>query len=167
MMEQLELDRQLSIFDYLEMPLFKITKPIRLIEMFAGYGSQSLALKYLGANFEHWKICEWATKSIEAYNDIHVRDYTDYSKDLTMDQLVHELYNFGISQNYNRPMTEDEIRRKKLEWCKKTYNNIIATHNLVDVSKARGKDFNIINQESFTYLLTYLLLPMSRFKSCR
>ena len=25
---------------------FKITKPIRLIEMFGGYGSQSLALRY-------------------------------------------------------------------------------------------------------------------------
>lgn len=49
---------QISLFDG-DTPL-KITKPIRLIELFAGYGSQSLALKYLKVPFEHWKICEWA-----------------------------------------------------------------------------------------------------------
>lgn len=48
--------RQISIFDSL--PKYKIDKPIRLIELFAGYGSQALALKYLGVQFEHWKIAE-------------------------------------------------------------------------------------------------------------
>lgn len=52
------MDNQLTIFDMLY-PKYKITKPIRLIEFFAGYGSQALALKYLGVKFEHWKICEW------------------------------------------------------------------------------------------------------------
>ena len=42
----------LTIFDMLYED-YKITKPIRLIEFFAGYGSQAFALKYLGANFEH------------------------------------------------------------------------------------------------------------------
>lgn len=41
---------QISLFDGSQ-PL-KITKPIRLIECFAGYGSQALALKYLGVDFE-------------------------------------------------------------------------------------------------------------------
>lgn len=36
---------------------YKIKKPIRLIEFFAGYGSQNLALKYLGANYESYSIC--------------------------------------------------------------------------------------------------------------
>lgn len=54
---------------------FRIDKPIRLIELFAGYGSQSLALKYLGANYESWKICEWAVKSIKAYKDLHYKSY--------------------------------------------------------------------------------------------
>ena len=64
---------QLSLYD-IEYDKYKITKPIRLIELFAGYGSQALALKYLGVNFEHWKICEWAVKSIQAYKDIHFTD---------------------------------------------------------------------------------------------
>ena len=48
---------QTTIFDFIY-PKYKITKPIRLIELFAGYGSQALALKYLGIKFEHWKTCE-------------------------------------------------------------------------------------------------------------
>ena len=64
---------QQTIFDILY-KRYTITKPIRLIELFAGYGSQALALKYLGVPFEHWKICEWAVKSIQAYKDIHFTD---------------------------------------------------------------------------------------------
>lgn len=61
---------QISMYEMLY-PTFKIDKPIRLIELFAGYGSQALALKYLGVPFESWKTCEWAIKSIQAYKDIH------------------------------------------------------------------------------------------------
>lgn len=41
---------QISLFDG-KNP-FKITNKIKLIELFAGYGSQHFALKYLGANVE-------------------------------------------------------------------------------------------------------------------
>ena len=81
---------------------FKIDKPIRLIELFAGYGSQHFALKYLGTNFESWKTCEWAVKSIQAYKDAHFEDDTnDYSSRLDCQQIIDYLYNKGISQNYN------------------------------------------------------------------
>ena len=74
---------QLSLFSQLWQD-YKIKKPIRLIELFAGYGSQHLALKYLGANFESHRIAEWAVKSIQAYKDLHCsEDHTDYSKPLT------------------------------------------------------------------------------------
>ena len=46
---------QISIFDG-DKPL-RIEKPIRLIELFAGYRSQSLALKYLCVQFEHLSPC--------------------------------------------------------------------------------------------------------------
>lgn len=145
---------QLNIFDLIY-DKYKITKPIRLIELFSGYGSQALALKYLGVDFTHWRICEWATKSIQAYNDLHIRDYTDYSKDLTADAIVERLAAYGISMDYNKPMTLDQIRRKGEAWQRKTYNNIIATHNLVDISKAKAKDLNIINTDKYDYILTY------------
>lgn len=35
---------QLDIFDYIREPI-SITNPIRLIELFAGYGSQAMALE--------------------------------------------------------------------------------------------------------------------------
>lgn len=69
---------QISMFD--GETQFKTTKPLRLIELFGGYGSQSLALKYLGVPFEHWRLCEWAIPSIQAYKDLHFeQDATDYS----------------------------------------------------------------------------------------
>lgn len=131
---------QYSMFDYIYEP-FKITKPIRLIEFFAGYGSQTLALKYLGVNFEHWKTCEWAVKSIQAYKDIHFpNDNTDYSKDLNVDEIVQYLFKKGISSNYNEPMNESQIKRLSEEELRRIYNNIQATHNLVNIQEAGGSN---------------------------
>lgn len=44
-------------------------KKMRLIELFAGYGSQALALKYLNIPFEHWFVCEIDENVIKTYND--------------------------------------------------------------------------------------------------
>lgn len=60
----------LTIFDCLY-PTYKITKPIRLIELFAGIGSQAKALKNLKVNFEHYKIVEFDKYAIDSYNAIH------------------------------------------------------------------------------------------------
>lgn len=145
---------QMSIFDVLY-EKYQITKPIRLIELFAGYGSQALALKYLGVKYEHWHICEWATKSIQAYNDLHIRDYTDYSNDLTQDEIINKLFTLGISMNYNEPMKYEQIKRKGEKWQRQTYNNIIATNNLVNIATAKAKDLNIVDTDKYEYILTY------------
>lgn len=102
---------QLSMFDTL-WERYKIKKPIRLIELFAGYGSQHLALKYLGADFESHRIAEWAVKSIQAYKDLHCgEDHTDYSKELTDEEVAKYLFEKGISADYNKPMTYEQIKR--------------------------------------------------------
>ena len=133
-----------------------IDKPIRLIELFAGYGSQALALKYLGANFEHWKICEWAVKSIQAYKDLHFGDdNTDYSATKTQDEVIDYLYNKGISANYNEPMTIDQIKRLGEEKQRVIYNNLIATHNLVSVCNCHASDLEISDTDKYTYIMTY------------
>ena len=78
---------QISLFD--GTAPFRTNKPIRLIELFAGYGSQHLALKYLGASVESYRICEWAVKSIQAYKDLHCgNDNTDYSEAFTVDEVI-------------------------------------------------------------------------------
>ena len=145
---------QVSFFDGNED--FHFNKPIRLIEFFAGYGSQALALKELGVKFEHWRICEWAIKSIQAYKDNHFSDDTkDYSQHLTSDYIFNVLAEWGISQNYNEPLTLEQIKRLGEKECRKIYNNILSTHNLVNISRVKGRDLQIEDTDKYDYVLTY------------
>ena len=50
---------------------FAITKPIRLIELFAGVGSQAMALRDIGADFEHYRVVEFDKYPVASYNAIH------------------------------------------------------------------------------------------------
>lgn len=61
---------QLSIFD-MTMPRYRISRPIRLIELFAGIGSQAMALRDLGVEFEHYRVVEFDKHAIASYNAIH------------------------------------------------------------------------------------------------
>ena len=64
--------KQLTIWDFLSSDeQYKITKPIRLIELFAGIGAQAKALENLHANFEHYKVCEFDKYALASYNAIH------------------------------------------------------------------------------------------------
>ena len=146
---------QSSIFEFMY-DTYKITKPIRLIELFAGYGSQLFALKYLGANVSSHKIVEWAVPSIQAYKDAHFHDRNDdHTSNKTFDDLVDELLNYGISGDYNKPMTRQQIVRKGLKWCKQVYNNIKNTNNLVNIMNVKGKDLEITETDKYDYILTY------------
>lgn len=70
-----ELDfEQISFFD-LTLPLYVIEKPIRLVELFAGIGSQAMALRDLGADFEHYRVVEFDKYAITSYNSIHGTDF--------------------------------------------------------------------------------------------
>ena len=93
---------------------YKIEKPIRLIELFAGIGSQAMALKRIDANFEHYRVIEFDKYAIRSYNAIH------------------------------------------------------GTHfEPTDITQINGSDLRIIDIDSFTYLLTYLLISLPRFIGCR
>jgi DNA (cytosine-5)-methyltransferase 1 len=146
--------QQINIFEGF-IPRYKITKPIRLIEMFAGIGSQYQALKNLGVNVEHHKIVEWQVDSIQTYNDIHVRDYRNHSENLTDSEVIDKLVSLGISKDYNAPMTLEQVKRKGIEWARKVYNNIVATKNLVNISYVQGKDLEITETNKYDYVLTY------------
>ena len=150
------LENQTTIFEMLY-PTYKITKPIRLIELFAGYGSQALALKYLGVDFEHWKICEWAIKSIQAYKDIHFTDSFcgRWVLDIPKEQIIDFLYKKEISSNYNEPMKLEQIKKLKEQQLYNIYENIIITNNLVNVQKVKGKDLEIVDTNNYDYILTY------------
>lgn len=144
----------LSIFDMIYEE-YKINKPIRLIELFAGYGSQALALKYLGANFEHHKICEWAMNSIIAYASVHrneLKNYgIDYSKDLSKIEVAEKLFNYSVSIDYNKPATLDQLKRVNEDKLRLTYNSIMWSNNLVDISKVKGNELNITDTNIYIY----------------
>ena len=143
-----------TIFD--ELPLFKIIKPIRLIELFAGYGSQSLALEYLNVNFEHYKISEWNYKSFKAYKDIHMtNDIVDYSKSLSEEDIIDFLNKKVISSNWNEPMELNQIQRLDEDKLREIYNNFIATHNLGSVTQIKGSDLEINDIDKYDYVMTY------------
>ena len=147
------MENQTNIFEMLY-PTFKINKPIRLITLFSGYDSQALALKYLGVKFEHYKTCEWAVKSIQALKDLHFEnDNTDYSKNLTDDEVKEFLLKKGISSNYNDPMSKEQIKRLKNH--RQIYNNIQATNNLVNIQQVKGKDLDIKDTDKYCYIMTY------------
>ena len=67
MKEQYE---QINLFDLGKKKL-EIEQPIRLIELFAVIGSQAMALRDLGADFEHYKVVEFDKYAIKSYNAIH------------------------------------------------------------------------------------------------
>lgn len=134
---------------------YKLEKKIRTIEMFAGYGSQALANKYLGVDFEHWKICEWAIPSIQAYKDIHfTNDNTDYSKDLTKEQLI-DFFGGKISADYNSPLSKEKLQRYSETKLRTIYNNAKASHNLLSICTTHGEDLEIVDTDKYEYLFTF------------
>ena len=146
---------QTTIFDAIY-PKYQITKPIRLIELFGGYGSQALALKYLGVEFEHWKLVEWAVKSIQAYKDIHFTDqHLTFAKNRTKEEMVDYLYQKGISSNYNEPMTREQINRLNEEQLRTILENIAITHNLVNIQQVKAKDLKIVDTNEYCYIMCY------------
>lgn len=77
------MNEQITLFDMTRKP-YQINKPIRLIELFAGYGSQAMALRNIGADFEHYRVVEFDKYAIASYNAIHGTDFPTIDiKDVT------------------------------------------------------------------------------------
>ena len=100
-----------SLFDF---PKVHVDKPIRLIELFGGIGSQAMALRDIGANFTHYRLVEFDKYAVKSYNAIHGTNF-----------------------------------------------------ETMDIKNVHGVDLGIVEKDRYTYLLTYLLLPMYRFVCCR
>ena len=118
----------------------KINKPIRLIELFAGIGSQAAALKRLGANFEHYKISEWEINANASYKAIHhEHNTTDYSKNFTSEELNEILFKIGISTDGKKPLSLQNIARKGEQWKRSVYNDFKATNNIGSILNVNGR----------------------------
>ena len=134
-----------------------IHKPVRLIELFAGIGATHKAIelmcKLANIPFESWKIVEWAIPSIKAYNAIHFKDYKDYSNGKSKEEMLERIN--GVSANYNEPISFEKLNKMPISKIKDIYNNVVATHNLVDVMKVKGGDLEVKDTDKFEYIMTY------------
>ena len=104
---------QVSMFSGTE-PL-KITKKIRLIELFAGIGSQAKALKNIGADFEHYRICEFDKYAVTSYNAIHGTDFpvSDITKIHASDLGITEKDKYEYIMTYSFPCTDLSLAGNK------------------------------------------------------
>lgn len=107
-------DNQMSIFDFTREPI-SITKPIRLIELFAGYGSQAMALKRIGAKFEHYKVVEFDKYAIASYNAVHGTDFPtmDITKVHAEDLNICDTNAFTYLLTYSFPCTDLSVAGKQ------------------------------------------------------
>ena len=105
---------QLDIFSSIKQP-YKITKPIRLIELFAGVGSQAMALKRLGANFEHYRVVEFEKYAIKSYNAIHGTDFEpmDITKIIGSDLGITDTYKYCYIMTYSFPCQDLSVAGKQ------------------------------------------------------
>lgn len=144
--------KQGNIFELIY-PEFKITNHVRLIEFFSGIGSQIKALKYLTPDVESYKTCEWNIYSMHAYNKLHIKDFNNYSKGMTKEELISAVK--GISLDYNKPLTDKALNAKEYQWLANVYNDVKATHNLINIMDVKGNDLEITDIDKYTYILTW------------
>ena len=105
---------QLDIFDYIREPI-SITNPIRLIELFAGYGSQAMALERIGADFEHYRVVEFDKYAIASYNAVHGTDFPamDITKVHAEDLNICDTNAFTYLLTYSFPCTDLSVAGKQ------------------------------------------------------
>lgn len=103
-------DVQYSIFDYLRQP-FEINNKIRLIELFAGYGSQAMAMRNLDADFEHYRAIEFDKYAMASYNAVHGTNFkpTDVNDVSGKDLGITDLDKYTYICFYSFPCTDISI----------------------------------------------------------
>lgn len=93
---------------------YKITKQIRLIELFAGIGSQHEALKRLGADVEPYKVVEFDKYAIASYNAIHGTNFetSDITKIAAGDLEIVDTDKYEYIMTYSFPCQDLSLAGK-------------------------------------------------------
>lgn len=130
-------------------------KKIRLIETFAGYGSQAMALNRLNVDYEHYKISEWNVLANKSYNAVHNKNFIDYSVNLKDDEIYKELEELEITLDDKNILNANQLKRKGINWCRQIYNEYKQNNNLGSITHIKGKDLEIKDTDKYLYLFTY------------
>lgn len=67
--------QQMTMTDFVENRFHIGNRKVRLVELFAGVGSQAMALRDLGVEFEHHRVVEFDKYAIKSYNAIHGTEF--------------------------------------------------------------------------------------------
>lgn len=146
---------QLSLWEHLDSKV--ITKPIRLIELFSGIGSQAYALKNLGVDYEPYRTCDWNVTAILAYEATHIdsRYYVGLIRDVDIDVKRSYIKSLHLSTNDVNEITDKQLDSKSEAWINKVYQACVATGNIGNISYAKAKDLGVIETDKYEYIMTY------------
>ena len=111
--ESYSCDGQMNLFE-IDKTKFYITKPIRLIELFAGVGSQAMAVRDLGVDFEHYRVVEFDKYAIKSYNAIHGTNFPTIDiKTITGEDLgIVDVDHFTYLLTYSFPCQDLSVAGK-------------------------------------------------------
>ena len=112
--DEVELEGQLSIYDFLGEKLEELNlkdKHIRLIELFGGVGSQAMALRDIGADFETYRFVEFDKYPVASYNAIHGTNFepTDITKISAADLGIVDTDKFTYLLTYSFPCQDISV----------------------------------------------------------
>lgn len=135
-------------------------KPIRLIELFAGIGTQYQALKRIGTDVESYFISDWNIPSniayramLKAVNDIS--EEIDYTAGLTRVEVEDKLIALGLSLDGKTPLLKKTLKRKNEKWQRDILNSFYYTHNLGSITNIHAEDLKITEKDKYDYYMTY------------
>jgi len=113
---------------------------IKVIELFAGIGSQTQALKNIGVEHEVIGISEWEVNAIITYDAIHTNDGIDYTENMSKKEIIDFLDNFTFSTDGKNPCDIKKLSEKTL---RNLYNSHKRSKNLgsiLDIEKLNYAD---------------------------
>jgi DNA (cytosine-5)-methyltransferase 1 len=116
---------------------------MKIIELFAGIGSQTTALKNIDIEHEVVGISEWNIPALISYNALHGKNENcNLSKEL----ILEELKEFTFSTDGKKPCNLNKISLDKLQKLYVAHKN---TKNLGSILDLNSKDFP--NHDLLTY----------------
>ena len=103
----------------------EITNPIRLIELFGGIGSQAMALRDIGADFETYKLVEFDKYAVQSYNAIHGTHFetTDIRAVHGADLEIKDRDKYTYLMTYSFPCTDLSVAGKMQGMSKEAWKN--------------------------------------------
>ena len=110
------------LFDF---PTYSVNKKIRLIELFGGIGSQAMALRDIGADFEHYKLVEFDKYAVASYNAIHNTQHTthDIRQIHAKDLEITDKDKYCYLMTYSFPCTDLSVAGKMKGMSKDDWQN--------------------------------------------